>query len=257
VGEDYTRGGGVFLWCSKKWWLCKAGGTREIVHARWNLARAGRGGLHTERGFFGYNFQKPPYLTSLSAYAMFRFFQRSAAQASDEELLQRYCRQGDMEALGLVYQRYMELVYGVCLKYLQNEAEAEDAVMSIFEELAAKAAKSEVREFRPWLYVLAKNHCLMALRKAGRHFLQSSDPALMQSADLWHPDTEGDEEAVLARLQKCMEQLSAQQKRCVDLFYLQGKSYKDIADADGEEIGKVRSHIQNGRRNLKNCMENK
>jgi RNA polymerase sigma factor (sigma-70 family) len=188
---------------------------------------------------------------------MFRFFQRSAAQASDEELLQRYCRQGDMEALGLVYQRYMELVYGVCLKYLQNEAEAEDAVMSIFEELAAKAAKSEVREFRPWLYVLAKNHCLMALRKAGRHFLQSSDPALMQSADLWHPDTEGDEEAVLARLQKCMEQLSAQQKRCVDLFYLQGKSYKDIADADGEEIGKVRSHIQNGRRNLKNCMENK
>ncbi|HRD81774.1 MAG TPA: sigma-70 family RNA polymerase sigma factor [Saprospiraceae bacterium] len=186
---------------------------------------------------------------------MLRFFQPSAAQASDEELLQRYCRKGDMEALGLVYQRYMELVYGVCLKYLQNEAEAEDAVMTIFEEVAAKAPKSEVREFRPWLYVLAKNHCLMALRKAGRHFLQSSDPALMQSDAFWHPDMEGDEEAVLARLQKCMEQLTAQQKRCIDLFYLQGKSYKDIADEDGEELGKVRSHIQNGRRNLKNCME--
>lgn len=186
---------------------------------------------------------------------MFRLFQRSAAQASDEELLLRYCRQGDMEALGLVYQRYMEMVYGVCLKYLRNEAEAEDAVMAVFEELAAKAPKSDVREFRPWLYVLAKNHCLMALRKAGRHFMQSSDPVLMQSVELWHPDTEGDEEERAARLQQCIEQLPAQQKRCIDLFYLQGKSYKDIADEDGEELGKVRSHIQNGRRNLKNCVE--
>lgn len=184
----------------------------------------------------------------------FRFFKRAAAQASDEELLQQHRSGKDLEALGLLYERYVELVYGVCLKYLKDESEAEDAVMAIFEELVEKSQKSEVREFRPWLYVLAKNHCLMALRKAGRNFTVTADPALMQSDAFWHPDREGMDEELSAQLAKCMEQLPPQQKRCIDLFYLQGKSYKDIAGTQGEDVGMVRSHIQNGRRNLKKCM---
>ncbi len=186
---------------------------------------------------------------------MLRFLKRAAAQASDEELLQQYRSGHDLEALGLLYERYVELVYGVCLKYLKDETEAEDAVMAIFEELVEKSKKSEVREFRPWLYVLAKNHCLMALRKAGRNFTVPADPALMQSDAFWHPDMEGEDEATAARLQKCMERLPPQQKQCIDLFYLQGHTYKGIADMQGEDMGTVRSHIQNGRRNLRKCME--
>ncbi len=185
---------------------------------------------------------------------MLRFFKRAAAQASDEELLQQHRSGKDLEALGLLYERYVELVYGVCLKYFKDETEAEDAVMAIFEELVEKGKTSEIREFRPWLYVLAKNHCLMALRKAGRNFTVAADPALMQSDEFLHPDMEGMAEEVSAQLAKCMEQLPLQQKRCIDLFYLQGKSYKDIAGTQGEDVGLVRSHIQNGRRNLKKCM---
>ncbi len=185
---------------------------------------------------------------------MFRFLKRAAAQASDEELLQQHRSGKDLEALGLLYERYVELVYGVCLKYFKDETEAEDAVMAIFEELVEKSKKSEVREFRPWLYVLAKNHCLMALRKAGRNFTVPADPAFMQSDEFLHPDGEGMDEEVSARLAKCMEQLPPQQKLCIDLFYLQGRSYKGIADIQGEDVGTVRSNIQNGRRNLKKCM---
>lgn len=186
---------------------------------------------------------------------MFRIFRKAVSDQSDEELLSLYRSGGDMEVLGRLYERYVELVYGVCLKYFKNETEAEDAVMAIFEEIIEKCKTQEVRQFRPWLYVTARNHCLMALRKAGRNFTVSSDPALMQSGEFWHPDTGEADEQTLPALGKCMEQLPPQQKLCIDLFYLQGKSYKDIAAAQGEEVGKVRSNIQNGRRNLKMCLE--
>ncbi len=159
-----------------------------------------------------------------------------------------------MEALGYLYERYVELIYGVCLKYLQSEAEAEDAVMQIFEELIDKCRRAEIHTFRPWLYSVAKNHCLMALRKASRQVLNTSDPALVQSGALWHPDMENADEIALHLLRQCLERLPLQQKQCIDLFYLQGYSYKSIATMQGEDVGTVRSHIQNGRRNLRKCM---
>jgi len=85
---------------------------------------------------------------------------------------------GDLQVLGVLYSGYTELVYGVCLKYFKQEEQASDAVMDIFEELIQKAKKHEVDKFRPWLYVLAKNHCLMRLRKAGQNLTVSFDPVL-------------------------------------------------------------------------------
>lgn len=187
--------------------------------------------------------------------ALFRILKKQAPAAeTDEALLIRYQTGGDMEALGRLYERYMELVYGVCLKYLQSEADAEDAVMQIFEELTDKCCKAQINAFRPWLYTVAKNHCLMALRKASRQALDTSDPALVQSDALWHPDMEDADETTLRLLRQCLERLPPQQKQCIDLFYMQGYSYKGIAGMQGEDIGTVRSHIQNGRRNLRKCM---
>ncbi len=189
--------------------------------------------------------------------ALFRIQSTQAhAAETDEALLARYQANGNMEALGRLYERYMELVYGVCLKYLQSEADAEDAVMQIFEELTDKCRKTEINAFRPWLYTVAKNHCLMALRKANRHALDTSDPALVQSDALWHPDMEDADETTLRLLRQCLERLPQQQKQYIELFYIQGHSYKGIAAMQSENIGAVRSHIQNGRRNLRKCMSN-
>ncbi len=185
-----------------------------------------------------------------------RLFTPKAETSTDEALLAHYQASGDLQVLGVLYSRYTELVYGVCLKYFKQEETAADAVMDIFEELVQKALKHEVDKFRPWLYVLAKNHCLMRLRKAGQNFTVSFDPGLMYSLELMHPEEEdpNDREITLKRLENCIEGLADQQKDCVRMFYFEDRSYKDIAEGMNLDLSIVRSHIQNGRRNLKNCV---
>ncbi len=181
---------------------------------------------------------------------------RPSSELSDEELLNRYRSRGELSHLGQLYDRYLELVYGVCLKYLGEEAAAEDAVMAIFEELVEKVRKHDIKTFRSWLYVLAKNHCLMALRKKNREMTVTLEPTRMQSVDSRHHNMEEPEdEETLEKLRHCIKGLAEQQKHCIELFYYEGKSYKEIALIKKEELGKIRSHIQNGRRNLKICME--
>ena len=189
---------------------------------------------------------------------MFRFSRHPKSTHSDEELLSGFQRTGQLPWLGMLYERYMEMVYGVCLKYLKAPVEAEDAVMAIFEELTQKVPKHEIESFRPWLYVLARNHCLMFLRKQQKKPTNALDPERMYSEDNLHPIAEEyAEDSNLDRLQDCLESLNEQQKTCVEQFYYQEKSYKDIAEASGQTLGRVRSHIQNGRRNLKICLEEK
>jgi RNA polymerase sigma factor (sigma-70 family) len=185
-----------------------------------------------------------------------RLFKPKIDTSSDEALLNHYQSSGDLQVLGLLYSRYTELVYGVCLKYFKQEEQASDAVMDIFEELISKAKKHEVDKFRPWLYVLAKNHCLMHLRKAGQNLTVSFDPGLMYSLEFSHPETEtqSDREILLKKLENCVDALPEQQKECIRLFYFDDRSYKDIADGLNIDLNVVRSHIQNGRRNLKNCV---
>ena len=197
-----------------------------------------------------------PYNDNL-IHLKLRLFTPKAETSSDENLLAHYQKSGDLQLLGTLYSRYTELVYGVCLKYLKQDETAADAVMEIFEELIQKAKKHDIAQFRPWLYVLAKNHCLMRLRKAGQNFTVSFDPGLMYSLELLHPDAEDlpDREMMLKKLENCIEKLSDQQKDCVRLFYFEDRSYKDIADGMQVDLNIVRSHIQNGRRNLKNCVE--
>jgi RNA polymerase sigma factor (sigma-70 family) len=188
----------------------------------------------------------------------FRLFSSKTPPQSDEALLAQYRQQGDLGVLGNLYSRHSELVYGVCLKYLGEEEKAADAVMDIFEELVEKAKKHDIGQFRPWLYVLAKNHCLMQLRKAGRDFSQSFDPELMHSLPLLHPDDDNqaasNKEQALQALEHCIQTLNAIQQDCLRMFYFDDKSYQDIAEMQKLDLGLVRSHIQNGRRNLKQCM---
>lgn len=190
---------------------------------------------------------------------MLRIFRKKPHQLSDLELLDEYRSSNDLEYLGVLYERYTELVFGVCLKYLQEQQKAEDAVMAIFEELVEKVKKHEIEKFRSWLHVLTRNHCLMYLRKQKQNLTVSYEPQLMQSVDLRHHTIELDdqENGELTHLADCIAQLADKQKECVTLFYYDNKSYKEIAEMKQVAVGKVRSYIQNGRRNLKLCMEEK
>lgn len=176
---------------------------------------------------------------------------------TDQDLIRAYKRTGNMQVLGDLYAPYMELVLGVCLKYLKDHETARDAVMNIFEELVDKLKKHEVDNFRSWLYVVARNHCLMQLRKEGKVKFTEIPETFMQSEDKMHLDGVKEKEASLKMMEDCMETLPGDQKQTVALFYLEGKCYQEIAVATGQEWNKVRSQIQNGKRNLKICIEKK
>lgn len=193
---------------------------------------------------------------------MFKRFRKRETVQTDEELLELYRSTDELVHLGNLYERYVELVFGVCLKYFRDRPRAEDAVMNIFEKLVEKAKTQHIRDFRPWLHVVSKNHCLMELRKKNRTvFMDDLSPAaqkqVVQSEDMVHPFEEDPKNGEEKALKECMEKLTAEQRTCVDEFYLKGKSYKQISDESGEALGTVRSRIQNGRRNLRICMEKK
>jgi RNA polymerase sigma factor (sigma-70 family) len=179
----------------------------------------------------------------------------SSSTLSDSDLIAQYKASGDMPVAGLLFQRYMDLVYGVCLKYLKQPENAQDTVIAIFEELSVKLHKHEIENFKGWLYTLTKNHCLMKLRSEKKQPVVKFDMELVQSEENVHLNGELDKEANFKKLDYCLGQLVEEQKKVIELFYLQGKCYNQIVELTGMEWSKVRSHIQNGRRNLKNCME--
>ncbi|RVU01713.1 sigma-70 family RNA polymerase sigma factor [Mucilaginibacter limnophilus] len=184
-----------------------------------------------------------------------KFFSRTIHpdEADDEGLLNGYRQSGNLNVLGKLYEKYVPLVYGVCLKYLKDEELSKDAVMGIFGELVSKAKEHEVKQFRGWLYVLARNYCLMQLRKDKKLETTSLDE-VMEIEDNLHPDIK-DKEEYLKVLERCMQKLPANQRQSVDLFYLQEKCYKEVADSTGFTMNEVKSYIQNGKRNLKICIE--
>ncbi len=176
-------------------------------------------------------------------------------QLDDAELISRYQSTGDLEVLGLLYNRYMHLVFGVCLNYLKDEEQSKDAVMQIFEELVVKVKVHQIQNFKSWLHVLTRNHCLMALRKASKNNVISLEEGLVENSDFVHLDIDDVKETQLSTMEKCMETLAPEQRISVDLFYLQEKNYKEVAELTGYDLLKVKSYIQNGKRNLKICIE--
>ena len=170
---------------------------------------------------------------------------------ADEKLLQDYRDTGNLAVLGALYEKYMHLVYGVCLKHLADEDQSKDAVMQIFEELIIKANKFEIANFKGWLYTLSRNYCLMQLR-AGKKMPTDTLDDFMEIAEDLHPDNK---ETDLVTLERCKEKLPEAQKISIQLFYIDEKCYKEIADDTGYSLNEVKSYIQNGKRNLKICLE--
>lgn len=176
---------------------------------------------------------------------------------SDAELVSLYREGGEQTLLAVLYQRYMDLIYGVCLKYLKDPETSKDAVINIYEELITKVRQHEVTHFKSWLYTLSRNHCLMQLRKEKGKATIEIPVSFMQSEEMLHLVGVLQKEEQFTQLEDCMKQLATEQKDCVELFYLHSKCYNEIVEQTGLDWNKVRSNIQNGRRNLKLCMDEK
>jgi RNA polymerase sigma factor (sigma-70 family) len=176
---------------------------------------------------------------------------------TDKELVALYKQSDDMAVLGELYQRYMELVYGVCLKYFKEPETAKDSVIQIFEELVPKLKKHEVENFKGWLHQVAKNHCLMQLRTPKNLKTVEFKAEFVQNEENVHLNGVLEKEENFQKLEYCLGTLTSEQQQAIRLFYLDGKCYNEIVEITGQEWNYVRSCIQNGRRNLKICMDMK
>jgi len=178
-----------------------------------------------------------------------------AAPKTDNDLVFLYKKTNDLSVIGELYSRYTSLVYGVCLKYLKDRDEAKDAAMQLFEKLIETLKSHEVENFKSWLYVSARNHCLMQIRSKKGKFKEEIDILNMENQFLLHHQEGNELEDNLDKLEECIKRLIDDQQKCVRLFYLNEKCYKEITVITGFDLNQVKSFIQNGKRNLKICME--
>jgi RNA polymerase sigma-70 factor (ECF subfamily) len=194
---------------------------------------------------------------------LFKIPGKKSRNKTDEELLTDFRSGGDLEVLGELYSRYMHLVYGICLKYLKVRDESKDAVIQIFEKLIIEIPKHNIENFRSWLHVVTKNYCLMQLRsdKSQNERITEwiNDPVVfMETVTDLHPlDEDEDSKFMDSALEDCIERLKEEQKRCIRQFYFENRCYNEIATDLDLDVKKVKSYLQNGKRNLKLCLEEK
>ncbi|MEO5646711.1 MAG: sigma-70 family RNA polymerase sigma factor [Chitinophagaceae bacterium] len=174
----------------------------------------------------------------------------------DQELLEKFYSDHDNEWLGILLPRYTLLLLGVCMKYLKNEEEAKDAVQQVFLKSISELHKYKVDYFKSWIYMVAKNHCLMKLRNKHKYSVEIDERMMTAAPDEKEARSELlEKDHALDQMDDAIKELNKEQQVCVTLFYLQKKSYVEITDETGYSLMQVKSYIQNGKRNLRLLME--
>ncbi len=186
-------------------------------------------------------------------------FRKNKTEEDDISLLNRFKKSDDKECMGILFERYTYLVYGICMKYMKDEEKCKDAVMEVFEKVMHEIHRHEISNFSSWLHSVARNYCLMQIRseknkdeKSGEW--QKSELLFMEMAEEMHLNNTNEKERQLQQLELAIEQLNNEQKICIQLFYLDEKSYQEVADITGYDLKKVKSYLQNGKRNLENIL---
>ena len=176
---------------------------------------------------------------------------------SDSELLAKFYEDHNNEWLGVLLQRYTMLLLGVSMKYLKNEEEAKDCVQQVFLKVINELQKYKVEYFKSWIYMIAKNHCLMQLRDKGKHTTEVNEKIMGAADESEETARHIEKDRALSDMEQALQQLNKEQQQCVTLFYLEKKSYQEIAEQTNYSLLQVKSHIQNGKRNLRILMERK
>jgi RNA polymerase sigma-70 factor (ECF subfamily) len=187
---------------------------------------------------------------------IFSIFQKHEIK-SDLELIHRYKSSDDYAALDALFQKYLHLMFLVCKKYLHDEADCKDAVMEIFEKSIQALKNYEITDFKNWLYTTTKNYCLYQLKQSGHQTSHKKNFERYESFFMENPDFStlySEKEVLFKKLEWAIERLKCPQKTCIDLFYFQRMSYQQIAATTGYSIKQVKSHIQNGKANLKKIL---
>lgn len=188
---------------------------------------------------------------------------KSLAEASDDELLLYYQQTEDNRYIGELYQRNAHLIFGACLKYLEDKEESKDAVMTIFEKIMTKPLTGKVQNFNTWIYSVIKNECMTRLRKRkssakqqeNLNFLENNEAKFMENEGVMRLSNEGNEKSRATKLAEALNQLSPEQKQCIELFFYKDQSYHQIAETTQLPLKQVKSHLQNGKRLLKRYLE--
>ncbi len=180
----------------------------------------------------------------------------------DLELAAQYKQTSDSTFAGILFQRYTHLIFGVCIKYLKDEDDAQDASMQIFEKLLIDLKKHDIQQFKAWLHMVCKNYCLMQLRSGASKLKRDKEmhkdfAGFMESDHELHLTVQNTKEVQLTHMEECMKGLNEEQKLCIELFFLQEKSYQEVTETTCFTMNNVKSYIQNGKRNLKNCIESR
>ena len=177
---------------------------------------------------------------------------------SDQQLLENFYRDGNREWLGILLPRYTLLLLGVCMKYVKNEEEAKDCVQQVFLKAITELSKYRVEYFKSWIYMVAKNYCLMKIRNSqGKREVEIREVHAQSPEEDLEGKAHLQKYELLNEMSAALEQLNPEQKQCITLFYLEKRSYQEITEITGFSLMQVKSHIQNGKRNLKIMMEKK
>jgi len=179
----------------------------------------------------------------------------SFSHISDKEILENFYTSNNNQWLGMLLQRYTLLLLGICMKYLKNEEEAKDAVQQIFLKVITELKKYRVEYFKSWLYMVARNYCLMQLRDNLEKNTKEINESLPLAADESNTAEYIEHDTLLSYIEESLNELIDAQKTCITLFYLEKKSYTEIANITGFTLMQVKSYIKNGKRNLKILVE--
>lgn len=186
-------------------------------------------------------------------------YKNSSAAATDIELIRMYKESGDTNLVGELYNRYHHIVFGVALKYLQDAEKAEDALLEVFNNLFEQLLKYKIDEFKSWLLTVTRNHCLKVIKADARVVSFEQPHENLFPIDFMENEAEldliSDKEKQIEQLEIALKKLKPEQNQCIRLFYLEDKSYQYIAEKTGFELKKVKSYIQNGKRNLQIILE--
>ena len=184
-----------------------------------------------------------------------RILKGISTKTTDQELLEKFSNTSDLEYLAELYGRYAHLIFAVSMKYLKSKEDAEDMSIKIFEVMRSKVPQQSIANVGGWIHVVTKNECLMQIRSSSRAKQREIVFAeAVENEPLQHHMSETEAEESLRKLEECINSLVKEQKKCIELFYKQEKCYKEIANLTGYELKKVKSYLQNGKRNLINCM---
>ncbi len=179
---------------------------------------------------------------------------------SDEQLIVKFQETGISEFAGELYNRYVHLVYGICLKYIKHKEESKDIAMEVFEKMLAHLPSSDIQSFKKWLYTISRNLCLNYLRNQNKkaeqtrewQLFEKKSKKIMENEDFLCLNNEGQEEQLIHH---ALKQLKPDQRKCLELFFFEGMSYNEIEQKTEYSIKQVKSLLQNGKRNLRILLE--